>query len=182
MKKIRHIALATSLACVMGLAPQAAAQPAPSSSDLAAIGGSSEFVLPKELLDVADQLRIPVPAELRPDDTLARTTHERAALQSATEKHLAKMGHTPDQRAYSIAAAWADEAARGRVVFHGNAGRGGSHLREGTGNIYRYTPQQARERAKWLKNSPNYYPDGRGFGVATSARRGQVFVVEYFLN
>lgn len=167
--------LALTIAAGVAAPAQAQAQPVPGSSIF-------DVVLPKQLLDLADQLGIMIPAEFRPDETPAQTAEIRARLKSATEKHLTEMGHKPNDRAAEIAQEWANQAAGGQVVFHGNAGDGITHLDKGSGNVYRLTPQQAEEHINWLERKPNEFPHGQGFGVATTAKGGYIYLAEYFLN
>lgn len=172
----RSLVTATlALTIATGVAAPAQAQIPPGSSTF-------DVVLPKQLLDLADRLGIMIPAQFRPDDTPAQTAEIRGRLKSVTEKHLTEMGHKPNDRAAEIAQEWANQAANGQVVFHGNAGDGITHLDKGSGNIYRLTPQQAEDHINWLNRKPNEFPHGQGFGVATTAKGGYIYLAEYFLS
>ncbi len=174
---IRRSLVTASLALTIttGLAAPVHAQTLPS-------GSTDTIVVPKELLDLADRLNIMIPAQFRPDETPAQTAEVRARLKAATEKHLTEMGHKPNDRAAEIAQEWANQAANGQVIFHGNAGDGITHLDKGSGNVYRLTPAQAEEHIAWLDRKPNEFPHGQGFGVATTAKGGYIYLAEYFLN
>ncbi|MDO5097232.1 MAG: hypothetical protein Q4D85_00635 [Corynebacterium sp.] len=174
---IRRLFTAATLAVAVafGGAPLAAAQPLPGSSTV-------QFVLPNDVLAFADQHHIAVPEQLRPDDTPVLTSDLRARLKSATEKHLTQSGHKHDLHAQAIAQEWAQQAVNGQVVFYGNAGDGVTHLDKGSGNVYKMTPAEAEAHIAWLSRTPNDLPGGKHFGVATAAKSGHVYLVEYFLN
>lgn len=78
---------------------------------------------------------------------------------------------------------WANQAAAGKVTFHDNAGDGLTHLEEGSGNIYKLTESEAKERVDWLnRDVPVTKTDGTGFGVAQAFDGTYVYVAEYFFN
>ena len=166
---LRGITVAAVLAVVTALAPGASAQivlPQPT--------------LPVEIVRVADQHGVPVPKELRLDTTFFDTLQLRADLKAATEKNLEDMGHKQDPAASAIAQEWADQAARGEVTFYGEAGKGNTYAPKG--NIYRMSVESGKQRLAWL-NQPvpvNPTPNAPGYGVAVSAARGEIYLVEYF--
>lgn len=144
---------------------------------------SSQFILPNEVVSLANRYGILVPERFRAaGQVIDKNVDIRGRLKLATEKHLVQSGHRLDPKATKIATEWANQAADGKVEFYGGSGRGINHLDEGTGNIYRFDLAGAEEHIKWLSGTANYSPDGHPFGVATSAKHSTIFLVEYFLN
>ena len=139
---------------------------------------SLQIELPAQAYDVAKQFNVQLPAFIKkPTPAVANE------LVGATHAHLLKQGHHADGNAKNIAQEWADQAAAGKVTFHENAGDGLTHLEEGSGNIYKLTESEAKDRVNWLnRDVPVTKTDGTGFGVAQSYDGTYVYVAEYFFN
>lgn len=139
---------------------------------------SLEIELPAQAYDLAKQFNVQLPGFIKkPTPSVA------GELVSATHAHLLKQGHHEDANAKNIAQEWANQAAAGKVTFHDNAGDGLTHLEEGSGNIYKLTESEAKERVDWLnRDVPVTKTDGTGFGVAQAFDGTYVYVAEYFFN
>lgn len=176
---VRIAATTVVSAAALGLAaPVANAQiVVPTSSE-----GQSSIVplyLPNNVVEGAKSLGIALPDFLVKPNTVEELG---VSLEGRTNSHLAQSGHSSDPQAIRIAREWANQAARGEITYHGNVGRGNTHLDKGDGNIYRLTEQQARERLRWLDRDANRSPDGKRFGTASVSDEKHVYLVEYFLN
>lgn len=139
---------------------------------------SLEIELPAQAYDLAKQFNVQLPSFIKkPTPAVA------GELVGATHAHLLKQGHHEDANAKNIAQEWANQAAAGKVTFHDNAGDGLTHLEEGSGNIYKLTESEAKERVDWLnRDVPVTKTDGTGFGVAQAFDGTYVYVAEYFFN
>ncbi|KKO81182.1 hypothetical protein FQN05_08875 [Corynebacterium aurimucosum] len=139
---------------------------------------SLEIELPAQAYDLAKQFNVQLPGFIKkPTPAVA------GELVGATHAHLLKQGHHEDANAKNIAQEWANQAAAGKVTFHDNAGDGLTHLEEGSGNIYKLTESEAKERVDWLnRDVPVTKTDGTGFGVAQAFDGTYVYVAEYFFN
>lgn len=139
---------------------------------------SLEIELPAQAYDLAKQFNVQLPGFIKkPTPSVA------GELVGATHAHLLKQGHHEDANAKNIAQEWANQAAAGKVTFHDNAGDGLTHLEEGSGNIYKLTESEAKERVDWLnRDVPVTKTDGTGFGVAQAFDGTYVYVAEYFFN
>ena len=139
---------------------------------------SLQIELPAQAYDLAEQYNVKLPPFVKtPTPSVANE------LVGATHSHLLKQGHHADDNAKKIAQEWADQAAAGKVTFHDNAGDGLTHLEEGSGNIYKLTESEAKDRVKWLnRDVPVTKTDGTGFGVAQAFDGKYVYVAEYFFN
>lgn len=139
---------------------------------------SLEIELPAQAYDLAKQFNVQLPGFIKkPTPAVA------GELVGATHSHLLKQGHHEDANAKNIAQEWANQAAAGKVTFHDNAGDGLTHLEEGSGNIYKLTESEAKERVDWLnRDVPVTKTDGTGFGVAQAFDGTYVYVAEYFFN
>lgn len=139
---------------------------------------SLEIELPEQAYDLAKQFNVQLPGFIKkPTPAVA------GELVGATHAHLLKQGHHEDANAKNIAQEWANQAAAGKVTFHDNAGDGLTHLEEGSGNIYKLTESEAKERVDWLnRDVPVTKTDGTGFGVAQAFDGTYVYVAEYFFN
>lgn len=102
-------------------------------------------------------------------------------LTVATESNLTQMGHQLTDEAAAIATLWAQQALTGEAEFYGDVGTGVTHRELGTGNIYRLSGEQARDRLVWLDREANYFSDGCPAGVAVSVDGEYIYLVEYFL-
>lgn len=191
LHRVRALSLAAATATVVLAAPQAASAagaPGALPADIAQLSsGSSQFVpprltLPNELYAAADSFGITLPDFLKPASNAFPS--QRAALDAATEDHLVNQGHYSDARAEGYAQEWADQAARGEVLFSGTVGRGTTHLAEGNGNIYKLTASEASERVAWLNRDVPVAisPQAKGFGVATATDGSVIYVAEFFFN
>lgn len=139
---------------------------------------SLEIELPAQAYDLAKQFNVQLPGFIKkPTPAVA------GELVGATHAHLLKQGHHEDANAKNIAQEWANQAAAGKVTFHDNAGDGLTHLEEGSGNIYKLTESEAKERVDWLnRDVPVTKTDSTGFGVAQAFDGTYVYVAEYFFN
>lgn len=194
LNRIRGLALAVVTATAVAAVPQAAsatAVPMAIPADITQLSStSSQLVipsikLPDNVYAAADRFGVLLPDFLRNPQALSNAfSGERSALNAATAKNLAKQGHHSDTKAQNYAQEWADQAARGDVVFVGNVGRGTTHLDEGDGNVYKLSAVEANDRVAWLNRdiSVNVLPQAKGFGVATATDGNFIYVAEFFLN
>lgn len=181
-------AVAASLTAVLSVSAAQAAPANPSSAqpqDLNQLSSqameqvnSFEVELPAQAYELAKQYNVQLP------DFIKKPTPAVAdELVGATHAHLIKQGHHEDANAKNIAQEWANQAAAGKVTFQDNAGDGLTHLEEGSGNIYKLTEQEAKDRVNWLnRDVPVTETDGTGFGVAQAFDGTHVYVAEYFFN
>ena len=167
----RILAAVTALATATALVPAASAQNLPAPFHEIDIAASIPFQLPGTA---------PAPA---PAPSFAAPTPDsvEGRLLSATDRHLADMGHTVDGQAWDIAAQWAGQALTGQVEFISGVGRGVTHTEIGDGNIYRLTAAEAEERIQWLDREANTSPESLRYGVASARDGDTVYLVEYFL-
>ncbi len=165
-------ALGLSIVLSAGLAPLASAVPAVDVQGL--FKQSSSSAVPGIKLPGIPQ----APKKQKP----APTPRVAEDVRAATANHLMDMGHSPSREGYSIAREWAAQAAQGKATFSGKVGHGTTHLKEGTGNIYRLTAKEAKDRVVWLDREANKSPETHRFGTAVATDGKYIYLVEYFLN
>ncbi|MEX3563454.1 hypothetical protein VVR46_06955 [Corynebacterium phoceense] len=188
----RSTFVAVSAAAVLSLAGTgvASAAPAlPAGSSLPTVEQLSSQVprveLPNEAYDLADQFGVQLPEFLaRPGVSNAELNRVSTDVTAATAAHLRKQGHKDDTNAQKIAQEWANQGKAGIVKFDGNAGDGTTHLNEGSGNVYKLTLQEAKDRLAWLQRDVPVQksPNAKPFGVASATDGEFVYLAEYFFN
>lgn len=180
-------AMAVTLSC----AGVGAANGADMSSDMSSRGQAQvdqmssqlpKVTLPAQAYDFADQHNLALPGFV--EVPASRAFGEvRGQVQGATVEHLNKAGHHRDGRADGVAQEWANQAAAGKLAFKAGAADGLTHLEEGSGNVYKMTEAEARERIAWLnRDIPVHVSDPHPYGVATASDGQFVYLAEFFFN
>ncbi len=190
LKRSTFVAVsAAAVLSLVGTGVATAAPALPAGSSLPTVEQLSSQVprveLPNEAYDLADQFGVQLPEFLaRPGVSNAELNRVSTDVTAATAAHLRKQGHKDDTNAQKIAQEWANQAKDGKVKFEGNAGDGTTHLNEGSGNVYKLTLQEAKDRLAWLQRDVPVQksPNAKPFGVASATDGEFVYLAEYFFN